>query len=389
MPWPLKDGGAIGIYRITEAFSKLNHEVDLLSFNTKKHHVEESILQENLNPICNVYSVDINTDISLSGAILNLFSPIPYHVSRFSNKTFQNKLIDLLQKNKYDFIHIDGIFLGNYIATIRKYTDAKIILRAHNVEYLIWQRLAKESSFFKKIYLQYLTKKLKKYEIKTWQEVDVIAAITEPDNILIKNENIKTPTIVLTSGIDPIQFPLQKYNFPIDFFYVGSMEWMPNIQAINWLIKTVLNPLAKDYKDFKFHLAGRKLSKNTIPNLPTFIENHGEVESVIDFVKNKNIAIIPLQAGGGMRIKILELMALGKCIITTNIGAEGINYTDGENILIANTSDEFINKIVYCMRNTENTMQIGLNARNFIVNNYDNTSLIKNYITQLQEKKLI
>jgi glycosyltransferase involved in cell wall biosynthesis len=379
MPWPLMDGGAIGIYRIVKAYADLGHSVTLLAVNTQKHYLDPSKLPNELTKICNVMAVPVNTNISYWDAFCSLFSNHSYHISRFINKDFSNKLIHLLENNNFDLIHIDGVFVSAYIDLIRNYTKSKIIYRAHNVEYLIWQRLGRENNWVKKIVYNYLANKLKKDEIKAWQSADIIAAITQEDKLLIDQHKVKTPVYILQSGVDIDDWPIQPLTLPIQYFHVGSMEWLPNINAVEWFAKQVLPEAINQFPNFKWHIAGRKLNPIDKKFDLKGIVNHGEVANLAYFLNDKAVAIIPLQAGGGMRIKIIEYMAMGKCIIASAIAAEGILYNDNLNILIANTPNEYLLKIKFCFENPDKVIAIGQEARKLIIEQYDNKNLVNNF----------
>ena len=148
VPFPPHDGGAIAMYDILYGLSKKGHDVHVLAVNTPKHFQKDNVLEG----IATLQPVFIDTTISPVNAFLNLFKKIPYNVERFISKDFETALIDLLRKEQFDVIHVEGTFVAFYIDTIRKYSKAPVVLRAHNVEYLIWQRLAaNEKNPLKKI----------------------------------------------------------------------------------------------------------------------------------------------------------------------------------------------------------------------------------------------
>jgi polysaccharide biosynthesis protein PslH len=153
VPFPLKDGGAICAYNIYKAYYQAGNLVTLFALNTKKHWVDEKTVQHNLAAFGKVETAIIDTNVTLIGAVKNLFSYDSYHVSRFDNEAVHQKIKSILQQNEFDVIHIDTVFMCPYLPTIRKYSHAKIVLRTHNVEHLIWHRLALQTNGIKKWYL--------------------------------------------------------------------------------------------------------------------------------------------------------------------------------------------------------------------------------------------
>ena len=158
-------------------------------------------------------------------------------------------------------------------------------------------------------------------------------------------------------------------------FHLGALDWMPNQQAIQWFLEDIWPKVLEQKPDAKFYVAGR--------NLPDWITDlkikgviiEGEVQSAADFINSKEIMVVPLLSGSGMRIKIVEGLALGKCIISTSIGAEGIHYSNNENILIADTAEDFAAAIIKCLDNEKLPLEIGRKARLLAEKEYDNDKI--------------
>jgi hypothetical protein len=147
------DGGAAGIYTFTKAFANLGHQVDILAVNPPKHFIPESAYK-NIPETIAIQTVEIDTSPQWMSALRNiLFTHLPYFVERFVDEAYENKLIRLIQINKPDIIQIEGVYMCPYISTIRKYSTAKIVLREHNVEYMLWQNIARnEDNILKNLF---------------------------------------------------------------------------------------------------------------------------------------------------------------------------------------------------------------------------------------------
>jgi glycosyltransferase involved in cell wall biosynthesis len=282
-------------------------------------------------------------------------------------------LIEILQKENYDVVQIETIFLTPYISTIRKYSKAKIVLRAHNIEHLIWKRLYTNcKSLFKKIYLLHLVRTLRMHEMKAINQVDGIITISKPDLDFFVTHKCKTPIKVIPFGVIKSAIDAVEPTFTtneseeINIGYIGSMNWMPNIEGINWFLNEVWENVVKKNNKAIFHLAGRNIPKQFYEMDVRNIVIHGEVESADDFIKSNDIMIAPLFSGSGIRIKIIESMLHGKPVVTTTVGAEGINFTDRHDILIANTVDEFVYGILSLSTNADLRKIVGTNAHELI-----------------------
>lgn len=395
VPYPLKDGGAIAMFNLTKGLSPLVEQLDVFAYNTKKHYQDIKKLPSEFTQKTKIYTVNLNTDINYLDAFINLFTRKSYNVERFVDKNVKKELKNLLVKNQYDIIQLEGLYVTAYIDTIKKYSDAKIVLRSHNIEYKIWERLKSKMKFgLRKSYISLLSKRLKHYETSQFENYDLITAMSIEDAKHFLELGCKTPVIIVPIGID-----LEKYqsydNLPVtngcmanSIFHIGAMDWMPNIQAIKWFLDCVWPQLRCKHPDVSLYIAGRNtpkwLSKINIPNIDVV----GEVEDALDFMKSKNIMIVPLLSGSGIRVKILEGMAIGKTIISTSIGAEGIDCKHNHNIMIADNKNEFALCISKCLENSTFCKQLGNNARKLIHEKYNinqiSKELVKSYKTLLE-----
>jgi glycosyltransferase involved in cell wall biosynthesis len=163
------------------------------------------------------------------------------------------------------------------------------------------------------------------------------------------------------------------------------MDWRPNIEGLEWFLDTVWPSIRQLDSGITFHLAGKNIPKQfKIMGDESFIME-GEVENAAEFISRQHVLIVPLLSGSGMRVKIIEAMALGKCIIATSIAAEGINYHHDKNILIADKADDFYKQILRCFTDKTLITKIGEGARKLVEKNHDNTKLSKSLLKVYQE----
>jgi len=393
LPYPPKDGGSIAVLELALELSEQQHQVSLLCINTKKHFFPvEKIPQEIKNKI-NIHTINVNTDIKLRKLITNfLFSKKPYHQIRFYSERFKNELLNLLKNNSFDFILLDGLYVTPYIYDIKNNFNNLTVYRAHNIESLIWQRLANnEKNIFKKIYLKSLSKRLKNLEKKIINEVDVVLTLTEYDKSLLEKFDCKRPIFVSPAGLNLNNYVLtdEKVDFP-SVFFIGALDWIPNQEGLIWFLDNVWNKIINKHPEIKLDIAGRNAPlwlQNILKDRPSIIF-HGEIDNAKEFMRKKAIMIVPLFSGSGMRIKILEGMALGKTIISTSIGAEGIPVENNKNIIIANTADEFVFYITKLIENKAIYDNISKQAREFIYKNFNISFIVKNTLNFISKVKL-
>lgn len=382
-PYPPKEGGPIAMNAIINGLTDAGHNVKVLAVNSPKYNVDINKLPVDYRNKTNIEAVYVDLTVKPLEIFFNLFSNQSYHVKRFISKDFENKIIEILKNNTFDFIQLETLYMSPYLEVIRKYSDAKIILRAHNIEHLIWQRLARTcKNPLKRFVYKHLSTTLKNYELSVINKYDGIAAITKKDINFFKNNGCNVPIIDIPFGID-ITDNTDKINTDFEFpslFHIGSMNWIPNVEGIKWFIDEAWPKIHMQYPGLKFYLAGREMP-NWLKNLNSQnIVVLGEVDNASEFINSKAIMIVPLLSGSGIRIKIIEGMKLGKTIISTSIGAEGINYLNNKDILIADTADDFFNAVKRCVEDKKFCIEIGSNAKKLISNQYNSKKIIEKLV---------
>lgn len=384
-PWPAREGGPIAMNNLIEGLTDAGHLVKVLAINTNKYAVNPKDIPQAYHDKTQIELGYIDLSVKPIGAFLNLFSKKSYHVERFISTNFDKKLREVLMHECFDIVQIETLFMSPYLNTIRELSQAKIILRAHNIEHRIWKRVASiTKNPLKKVYLNHLSSTLERYEKSILNAYDGIVPISPVDAPFFI-ENSSKPVLALPTGINPDKLPVQNNNHPDHaLFHIGAMNWMPNEEGIRWFTEQVWPIVHNKLPHLKVHLAGREMP-DWLKNLK--MENiiiEGEVENAYDFIQSKSILIAPLFSGSGIRIKIIESMALAKAVISTSIGAEGINYTHNKNILIANTAEEFASAIEMLYADSETTRKIGLAARNLILEEHNTPKIIQQLVNFYQ-----
>lgn len=372
-PFPLHDGESIAVLQLSKGLVSLGCKVSLLTMNTSKHYHTFSQLPKEFAHFTDVHVVDVDNRVTATGVFMNLFSADSYHVSRLRSENFETKLIELLRCNTFDIIQLETTYPAIYLQTIRQNSAAKIVIRSHNVESLIWKRMANNGSFLQKWYFNECARKLENFEQDVLSQIDGLVAITQQDLINTKLSGCKKPIIDLPVGLDLEKYALtSRSKKNISLCFIGSLDWMPNKEGLLWFLKECWTTIYKQNPNIKFHIAGSNLSKKFKElNLPNIVYE-GKVPDAKKFISKHDIMVVPIFSGSGIRVKILEGMALGKTIITTQIGKEGINATPYKEILVANTIKTFTYTLQNCIQKPSICSTIGLNAKKHIHQNYDN-----------------
>jgi glycosyltransferase involved in cell wall biosynthesis len=350
------------------------NQVDILSMETYKHKLVPGSepLPENITH----ESIFIDTAIKLSDLIKNLFfSSLPYNAQRFLNEKFNEKLRQKAGGKDYDIIQLEGLYLMPYIDSIREVSNAKIALRSHNIEHEIWLRLFNnEKSLFKRIYIGILTKRVKRMEKRTINLYDYLVPITYRDAVVYQKLGNTKPSKVIQTGIPTAEITKElKIRKDRRLYFIGSLDWLPNQEGLIWFIENVWPMINNNYSHVEFHIAGRNAPDWLIKkfNQPG-IKYHGEVVNAKLFAMQYDIMIVPLFSGGGMRVKIVEAMSLGKIVVTTPIGAEGLDIIPNYHAIVAEEADDIATGVEVLLENTDFFTKLGNNSIRFIKNNYTN-----------------
>lgn len=380
MPYPPNDGGAIATLNMIKGFAKCGDEITVLAMQTHKHSFAINNLPSNLLSDINWYQVHVNTKLNPIKALGNLlFSTKPYNAIRFNSKAFKRKLNILLSENEYDIIQLEGLYLYSYVDVMRDLSSAKVVLRSHNIEHEIWQRLAEnEILWYKKLYLKQISTRVKRLEFNLIDRVDLLVPITTRDADVLKIDNSDN-SHVSSTGIEESKFECLTPKHDKTLFYIGALDWIPNQEALIWFLSNVWVDINNEFPEWKFVIAGRNAPVLFEKELKKFnVEYVGEVVDATKFIDDYNIMIVPLLSGSGMRIKIIEGMARGKCILTTKIGAEGIPAENGKSIFIQDSAIEFIQVLKEIMQNKSKIESCSKNAFIFVQKNYNNNVIINN-----------
>jgi len=384
VPYPPHDGGSVAILNMARSFVKNGHEVAIMAMSTAKHNYRVEDLPEELTRDIEFIFVDVDTEISPMKMFINLFfSRMPYIALRFDHQYFSDILVALIKKRQFDIIQLEGLYLKPYLDIIRKNSKGLVSYRAHNVENEIWRRIAENTAgFFRKWYLKILARRLEKYEQQLINQYDLLLPISNDDQHEFSQMGNVKPSHVTYHGIADNGFKKDGVvSDPKELFYIGSLDWIPNQDALSWFLDNVWVVSRSRYPDLNFHVAGRNAPEWLVSKFrKTGVTYHGEVNSSEDFIDNYSVMVVPLFAGSGLRIKIVEAMARSKAVITTKIGAQGLNITPGNEILVANTADEFRQAIENMIENKTILTDLQKNAFAFARDHFNNDRIVQNLL---------
>lgn len=371
-PFPPVDGGTLAIGSVTRGLLQAGCEVKVLTVCTDKHPFSDDKISESCLSEASIEAVHLDTRIRPISALFSLLCGESYHVKRYVSSEFESKLVEILEGEQFDIVHVESIFLTPYVATIRKHSAAKVVLRAHNIEHRIWRQLsAGERNPLRKWYLKHLALTLEVYEREHINDYDGVVCITDDDAEAYRQMGCRRPLCAVPFAVEPSSLSSNLTVQPFSLFHIGSMDWKPNIEAIDWFLAKVWPLLHRELPKVRLFLAGRRMPQRLIDSRIDGVTVVGEVDDAMLFMSDKSVNVVPLLSGSGIRVKILEAMSMGKPVVATSVAARGIKYTDGDNILIADTPQAFVESIRLCLSSPDKAAAVGSAAVNLIKTEYN------------------
>jgi glycosyltransferase involved in cell wall biosynthesis len=356
-----------------DAYVALGYHVYLLAMNTHRHFVDDKILDAFRHEQLTIETVYVDNRLSTLSILENyIFSKKPNHLVRYSSAAFAHRVKEVFEAFQPNIIQLESVFLTQYVARLRQSEwKFKNVLRVHNLEHYLWNQVSlTQKNIWKKIFLNSLSRRLFQYEVEAWKQFDLLLTFTDGDA-----EEVAKYVSINKLAVVPLHVNLkvsgpQNFHQPLKGYHLGAMDWMPNTDGINWFIKDVWPEVRKSNPKFEFYLAGTGISDNykrlDIPG----IKCEGYVSEAEVFLIDKHILIVPLLSGSGVRVKILEAMAWGKIVISTDIGMAGITAEPGKHYLRANDARSFNKSVAWCHIEQKEAANICENAKAFVLENY-------------------
>jgi glycosyltransferase involved in cell wall biosynthesis len=373
VPWPPDDGGRVAMRVLALSLLKAGAEVRTLCLNPGKHRVDPASLPHESLPL-HLEAIDVETKVTVRGALRSFFSGTSYNVERFRSAPFEARLLEVVREEPPDVVLLESLYMLPYVPALRASTPAPLVLRSLNVEHEIWEGLARGGrGLLLRLYLGHLARRLRTFEISTLNAVDAILPVTPEDAATYRRLGAVGPLHVAAVGLDTAAWPDRSgQGDPHTLVYLGSLDWKPNLEAVTWFLSTVWPLVRRAVPHARFHLAGSnppaKLGARLRDEGIRFL---GRVPDVRDFLSSGAAMVVPLLSGGGMRVKILEAMAVGVPVVSTPLGAAGIGARDGEEILLADAPDRFADACEALLTDRGQAVGIGHAGRRRVHESFD------------------
>lgn len=380
---PTDRGGQI---RTLEMIKRLHrqHEIHYVAYRQPLH---PDALGRSGEYASKVYPVDFHVphrrSFQFAGQLAgNLFSDLPLAVSRYRSTAMQEQISQLLSRERFDSIVCDFVFPAPNFLSLKD-----CVIFQHNVEAMIWRRHVQHAADpLRRRYFQMQADRMLAYEGRACREAAHVIAVSEEDARAFREMYGVERVSVVPTGVDTEYFAAAEATYFADLTFVGSMDWMPNIDAMRWFVEEILPLIRKRLPETTLGIVGRKPSADLLSLAAgdTSIKVTGTVPDVRPFLWGSAVSIVPLRIGGGTRLKIYEAAAAGLPVISTTVGAEGLGLAAENEILLADSPAEFAECCISLLQDKARRKRIATAALRTVTQNYSWDRVVERFESILQ-----
>ena len=377
VPYPPDAGPKVRSYHTLRYLSQ-HHEVTLLCFTRPD---DDPAALEHLRSFCrSVQAVPIHRSRPADARALlaSLVAGQPFVIRRDAVPAMHDLVDFEIRNSHFEFIHADQLWMAQYVPhPDLQPTRVQTVLDAHNATFQIFQRLAqRERNPVKRLILEREWRALRRYEARRCASFDHLVAVTEQDRSTLERLNVRTfkrwnviPICVDTQTLQPVA-PRPD---ALDVLHLGTMFWMPNVEGVSWFIREAWPRVKELVPAATFTVVGKR-PPDSLRRLAEEAESvtlTGYVPDPQPYLENCAAFIVPLHSGSGMRVKIVEAWGRGLPVVSTTVGAEGLEYRDGENILIADGGEAFARAAARLLTDPDLNRRLRLNGRRWAEERYE------------------
>jgi glycosyltransferase involved in cell wall biosynthesis len=366
-PYPLISGHSLRTYHILKGAAE-KHNVTLVTFVQLKDELKQENL-EHLRNFCKaVYPFRIPVDMSrielATSLFFNLFSPLPFVGQKYDAPMMRQKIRQIVRTGHIDLVHVDMLPLSIYL---NEFSHLPKILVNHNVESVrLYRWFQTESNLVKKAYLGIQWLKLRSFERYAMNKFDCCVAVSEIDKQLLREMEINNRIFVVPNGTDTQFFkPTGKKTIEDSVLWIGHMDVHTNKDAVLYFWREIYPLLRRNYPQVHMTFVGTSPPKEIADTAKRDkqVKVTGFVDDIRPYLDEAAVMIVPIRIGSGTRLKILDAMAMEKAIVSTSVGCEGLDVTNGKDILVGDVPEDFAHRTLELLKNADMRMNLGHNAR--------------------------
>ncbi len=370
IPFPLNSGKRIRTLNLLRNLS-CRHSITFLCYGTSGNPCLAEMQALGIRVVLVPPLPPSNSSRFYAGAIANLASLWPYSVSRHHTQNFDRAIRRLIANEPFDLVHCEWTPYASYRRAVGK---LPMLIMAHNIEATVWRRRAQHApNLPERLFMASQAWKMARFEKRSFARARHVAVVTEQEALTARQWGARTVTLV-SNGVDTDYLrPTGEAPEPDSLLFLGSLDWQPNRDALQFLLREILPKIQSANPRAKLRVVGRQPATRLREQVEGLsgVEWVGEVPDIRPHFARALAVLVPLRIGGGSRIKILESMSMGKAVVATQIGAEGLDVVPGVHCLIADSPADFSQSVVDLLENPERAAELGRNGRELVLRQYD------------------
>lgn len=366
--FPMNTGAKIRAYHLLRTLAS-RHDVTLVTYYGKKEEERYfPFLEEMGITLVPLFNPGIDSPLTAGSLVRGCFGSLPLTIAKYQGKRMTATVASLLPNN-FDAIHCEHLHVSPCIEG----GEVPLVLDAHNVESQIAGRYASaERNLLKRLLLDWNHRRLLRYESQTVRSCDLVLAVSDEDRDVFRAFGAGEAVRVLENGVDIDYFRPGCSREGNSLVFVGSMDWRPNISGIEYFLDEIFPLVRQARSEVSIAIVGKdppdSLARRA--DLERGVVVTGTVSDVRPYLEAAAVCIVPLRIGGGTRLKVLEGFAMGKAVVSTSLGCEGIACRNGEHLIVADNPRSFAQAVLDLLADPGKRRLLGENARKLAAQRY-------------------
>jgi sugar transferase (PEP-CTERM/EpsH1 system associated) len=373
LPYPLIWGFGIRVYQIIKYLAE-RHHVTVLAYAGPQDAANVAALRETGATICPVVRDEPSTAAKRRAQLSSLLSPRSFQRQSLESPAMQAAIDRTLATDRFDVIQVESSQMSGF----NYGPDTPLIVDEHNIEYeLLYRTFKTERSPLRKLFNWVEYRKFRRDEQRSWKMADGCIVTSDREAIIMREHAPKSPSIVVPNGVDVEYFqPSSVTPDPNSIVFVGVMHYRPNVDAAVYFIRDILPHLQRERPELKFTIIGAEPADELQRLASPHVILTGKVPDTRPFVARAGAIVVPLRMGSGTRLKVLEGLAMGRPLVSTSLGAEGIEAVDGQHLLLADEPRAFAHAVSRVLDDHALSRNLGRDGRALVAARYSWTSVL-------------
>lgn len=377
LPYPLVDASKKSVYYPIKHLAERGHRIHLVCPLGRDAEKDSEEVQK----VCTLDGIVRTKGLRVGRLVSSIFKSTPYEISRFHNAEFMRKVRCVSRDGKFDILHVEGIHAAFYGLQIMEETGIPTVMRMQNVH---WLNLERMTGNFKNpllnAYLRYETPKVRRYESHQAGRFDRCLTISRQDTDLLLSRNPSARCSVVPLGVDLSQFiPGDDDTTPCSVLWMGALRWLPNQDSFWWFYREIVPRIVNRRPDVVIHVVGSNPPGSILKLRHPNVRMVGFVQDIRESLQRAQVCVVPLRAGSGVRLKLLEMLAMRKAVVSTSVGCEGLGLQHEEQLIIADTPDAFAGAVVRLLGDSGSRFRLGVNGQTFVRDHHSWENVVTQY----------